>query len=233
LTCKVGGAVHRKHNTLVRLLARLLRAAGYDVLEEVWEPRWDKEVRNRDGTPKLDREGNPVWRRARLDLKLMAPPEEPLVFGDVVVSHPGAQCAVRDAANEDGVTAQKAKERKMARYPPAEIPNSRLVAFSVETGGRWDKDALDFLKKAAGRAAQRHPGLASLEEGGSSAVFASWLRQLSCALQKANVAGLRGAAAGGVQPTGVRREEETDPDWLSEQIDELLRAAAEAAGAVL
>ena len=64
-------------------------------------------------------------------------------------------------------------------------------------------------------------------------MFASWLRQLSCALQKANVAGLRGAAAGGAPPTGVRSEEEVDPDWLSEQIDELLRAAAEAAGAVL
>ena len=59
------------------------------------------------------------------------------------------------------------------------------------------------------------------------------LRQLSCALRKASVAVRRGAAAGGVQSTGVRREEETDPDWLSEQIDELLRAAAEAAGAVL
>ena len=130
MTCKVGGAVHRKHNTLVRLLARLLRAAGYDVLEEVWEPRWDKEVRNQDGTPKLDREGNPAWRRARLDLKLMAPPVEPLVFGDAVMGYPRAQRAVRDAADEDGAAAQKAKERKLTRYPPELIPNSRMVAFS-------------------------------------------------------------------------------------------------------
>ena len=178
--------------------------------------------------------------RARLDLKLMAPPEEPLVYGDVVVSHPGAPSHVREAAAEDGGTAEKAVLRKQARYPPAQVPSARLVVFSVETGGRWAEDALSFLKRAAGRAAQRHPGLASLEGEGGSVVFSSWLRQLSCALQKENVAALRGAAAGGARTTrgasnaprtGEAEEEETEEDWLAEQVEELLVRAAAAAGA--
>ena len=73
------------------------------------------------------------------------------------------------------------------------------MPLAVETGGRWDQDALDFLRKAAGRAAQRHQGLSSLEGGGAPAVFATWLRQLACTLQKANVAALRGAAAAGAR----------------------------------
>ena len=97
--------MYRKHQALVRLLARLLRAAGYQVLEEVWEPRWDRPVFDREGRQKRDREGNLLWERARLDLKLMAPPEEPMVYGDVVVSHPGAPSNVREAAAEDGGTA--------------------------------------------------------------------------------------------------------------------------------
>ena len=54
-----------------------------------------------------------------MDLKLRAPPEEPLVYGDVVVSHPGAPSNVREAAAEDGGMAEKAVLRKQARYPPA------------------------------------------------------------------------------------------------------------------
>ena len=44
-TCKVGGGVGRKHDGLVQLLARLLRAAGYLVETDgpgTWEPRWDR-----------------------------------------------------------------------------------------------------------------------------------------------------------------------------------------------
>ena len=124
------------------------------------------------------------------------------------------------------------------RYPPEAVPSARLVAFSVETGGRWSEDALHFLKKAAGRAAQRHPGLASLEGEGSSAVFSSWLRQLSCALQKENVGALRGAAAGGAQAgRGLRQaageaggSAAEEADWLADQVEELLvRAAVSAA----
>ena len=88
-TCKVGGGVGRKHNDLVLLLARLLRAAGYTVEADgpgTWEPRWDRPVLNRDGSQKRDADGNLLWERARLDLRWEGGPEEPITYGDVVVS---------------------------------------------------------------------------------------------------------------------------------------------------
>ena len=98
-----------------------------------------------------------------------------------------------------------------------------------------------FLRGAAGRASERHPGLAALGGEGSGAVYSSWLAQLSCALQKANVACLRSANAGGRPPVpGTRGEgigvsahalEEPEDDWLAEAVEHLLqqaRAAAEA-----
>ena len=118
------------------------------------------------------------------------------------------------------------------------------MAFSVEAGGRWDGDALKFLKRAAGRASERHPGLAALGGHGAAAVYSSWLTQLSCALQKANVACLRSAGAGGRGPApGVRADGAlpaghddpagAEPDWLAEAVEELLRQAASGAGVEL
>ncbi len=181
---------------VIFVLARLLRAAGYHVATEVWETRWNKPQLDRHGQPKRDRRRNVHEERARLDLRLQAPPGEPLTYGDVVVGHPCAESWVRDAANVDGATAEVGVRRKLKRYPPEMLPSAKLVAFSVETWGRWAPGAVAFLKRAAGRAAQRSPGLASPDEGGANAVYAAWLRQLSCALQKGNVACLRGAASG-------------------------------------
>ena len=140
--------------------------------------------------------------------------------------------------------AKGAAHRKRRRYPPENVPGAKLVPFSVETGGRWDEGSLRFLKRAAGRAAVRHPGLAALGGQGAAVVFQSWLTQLSCALQKANVACLRSAGAGGCAPApgvraaaagpaGLEEEEAGAGDWLEEAVEELLLQAAAAAGADL
>ena len=79
---------------------------------------------------------------------------------------------------------------------------------------------------------------------GAAAVFSSWLSQLSCALQKANVACLRSAGAGGRGPApGVHAEgaglgeEASGPaeadDWLSDAVEQLLLEAAAGAEAEL
>ena len=117
------------------------------------------------------------------------------------------------------------------------------MAFSVEAGGRWSKDAKDFLWRAAGRASERHPGLAELGSQGRAAVYSAWLSQLSCALQKANVACLRSASAGGRPPAqGARAEgaglaaedlEAPEGDWLAEAVEQLLQQAAADAAAEL
>ena len=238
-TCKVGGGVGRKHDALVRLLARLLRAAGYHVDTDgpgTWEPRWDRPVLDRHGAQKRDADGNLLWEHARLDLRLEGGPEEPTTYGDVVVSQARAESWVRLGAAADGAAAAAATTRKERRYPPEQVPGAKLVAFSVEAGGRWAEGALQFLRRAAGRASQRHPGLAELGGAGSGAVFCSWLSQLSCALQKANVACLRSASAAGRGPApgmradgvGVAAEEfaGANDDWLEEEVERLLQAAA-------
>ena len=93
-TCKVGGRMTRRRDALVRLLARLLRAARYQVDldgDGTWEPRWDQPDLDRQGDQKRDAEGNLLWHRARLDLRLEGGPEGPTTYGDVVVSHPRAE----------------------------------------------------------------------------------------------------------------------------------------------
>jgi hypothetical protein len=122
------------------------------------------------------------------------------------------------------------------------VPNAKLVAFSVEAGGCWDEDALHFLKRAAGRASERHPGLAALGSQGAAVVFSSWLAQLSCVLQKANVACLRSAGASGRCPTPGTQAEFAMPegadgaghrevdDWLAEAVEALIHQAAASAG---
>ena len=83
--------------------------------------------------------------------------------------------------------------------------------------------------------------MAALGGDGAAAVYSSWLTQLSCALQKANVACLRSAGAGGRGPApGVRADGAlpaghgypagAEPDWLEETVEELLQQAAASAG---
>jgi hypothetical protein len=243
-TCKVGGRVGRRHDSMVRLLGRLLKAAGYQVEldgDGTWEPRWDRPVLDRQGRRKHDAEGNPLWKRARLDLRLEGGPEEPTTYGDAVVSQVRADSWVRQGAAEDGAAARSAANQKRGRYPEEQVPGAKLVPFSVEAGGRWDEGALRFLRRAAGRAAQRHPGLAELGSQGVSAVLSSWLGQLSCALQKANVACLRSACAGGRGPAPEARaadagaegdeEAEGEDDWLAEAVEELIHWAQASATA--
>ena len=245
-TCKVGGRVTRRHDALVRLLARLLQAAGYQVAQDgdgTWEPRWDRPDNDLQGNQKRDAEGNRLWHRARLDLRLEGGPEEPTTYGDVVVSQARAESWVTTAAAADGAAAKEAARRKRVKYPDDKVPGAKLIPFALEAGGRWDPDATHFLRRAAGRAAMRHPGLAALGGKGADAVFSSWLGQLSCALQKANVACLRSAGAWGRGPAPEARAEGAGPepgedaddggDWLADAVEELVHRAAAAAEAEL
>ena len=168
-------------------------------------------------------------------------PEVPTTYGDVVVSQARADSWARLGAPADGAVAAEAAARKARRYPPEQVPGAKLVAFSAEAGGRWSNGAKNFRWRAAGRASERHPGLAELGSQGCAAVFSNWLSQLSCALQKANVACLRTASAGGRDPApGARAEgaglavhNEEDEGWLAEAVEQLLQQAAAGAAAEL
>ena len=86
--------------------------------------------------------------------------------------------------------------------------------------------------------------MAALGAQGATVVYSSWLSQLSCSLQKMNVACLRSAAAAvpcpvpGVSAAGYASGDsghvmEAENDWLAEQVEQLLLQTAAAAAADL
>ena len=105
-----------------------------------------------------------------------------------MVSHPEGTAWVRAAADRDGATAEGAAQGKHRRYPAWALPGGRLVPFSVETFGRWGKEALDWLRDAAHETCSRSPQLASLGKWGPPAVLGAWHCRLPVALQKGNAA---------------------------------------------
>ena len=233
----------RKHDPLVRLLVRLLRAAGYQVATDgpgTWEPRWDRPLLDRDGNQRRDDEGNLLWEHARLDLRLEGGPEEPTTYGDVVVSQARAESWVREGAATDGAVALAAARRKRARYPPDRVPGAKLVAFSVETGGRWDSGSLNFLRRAAGRASERRR--ARRRWGDRARRRCSPAGWASCRVRSrrptwpACARRALGAPAPAARPAGAGAGEEEpagEDDWLNEAVEELLRHAAACAAAEL
>ena len=60
------------------------------------------------------------------------------------------------AADEDGVTLQRARRRKEQRYPELLRGGpERLVVLACEVGGRWSEEARDFVKKLVNCRVQR------------------------------------------------------------------------------
>ena len=199
------------------LYADLPPSAGYAVLREQHVPGWDRQRRN----------GEWVTERAVLDLRLEAPPDAPITYLDMVVTHPCAASYRHGAAGEGGYAAAQQEVAKHARYPPRPQVRGRLVPFAVETYGRLGKEGLAFLRKAAGRACTRTSALAVLGEEGPPAVLGAWLERQPVALQKNNAAALRAAAGA----AATWRDTQT-PD-LEEAVLEVLaeaeRLAAQAA----
>ena len=164
-----------------------------------------------------------------MDLRIEGGPDEPVAYVNVVISDPRAECWERMAALADGAVAGEAARRKHGRYPAELVPNARMVPFSVEAGGRLGAEALELLARAAGRASQRHQGVAAAGDEAGGALLGSWLGQLSCVLQKCLATRLRTAGGAGTQgslepgPDGV--EDDEDNAWLLDQIDALLLQA--------
>ena len=99
-----------------------------------------------------------------------------------------------------------------------------MVAFAVETFGRWGSEALDWLRAAADAVAEIDPQVAAAGHWGKVALLNAWHVRLSVALQKANAACL-------LQAGRVR----SDADFAGgcgwdDDVEDLLRDAAAAAG---
>ena len=217
LTCLVGGLVIRRHHALRDLLAAIGREAGYAAATEVTEPAWTRARTNARGETEVE--------HARLDNRFTGPPADPLVYGDVVVSHPEGTAWLETAADADGAAAAGAARAKHSRYPAFALPGGRLVPFSVETFGRWGPEALEFLRDAAQATCERSPQLAYLGSWGPVALLGAWHGRLSVALQKGNAACL--LQAGRVRDAG---DLAGGGGW-EEDLEDLLRDAAAAAAA--
>ena len=216
LTCRVGGLVIRRHNTLRDVFAWIGRVAGYVVSTEVYEPAWTRARTNARGELEVE--------QARLDCRFGGPPSDPLVYGDVVVTHPEGSAWLHSAADTDGAAASGAADGKHRRYPPWALPGGRLVPFAVETLGRWGAEASDWLRGAVDAVAEVDPQVAAAGHWGKVALLNAWHARLSVALQKGNAACL-------LQAGRVRHAADlTGGSGWEEDIDDLLRDAA-AAGA--
>ena len=178
--CLVGGLVIRRHHTLRDIWAGIGAEAGYVSATEVLEPSWTRARTNAAGEVEVE--------QARLDCRFSGPPADPLVYGDVVVSHPEASSWLSGAAARDGSAAEGAAKGKHSRYPGFALPGGRLVPLSVETFGRWGSEALDFLRTAAEATCESSPQLAFLGSWGPVLLLGAWHARLSVALQKANAA---------------------------------------------
>ena len=143
---------------------------------------------------------------------------------NVVVTHPEGSSWLRTAADADGEAARGTAEGKHRRYPAWALPGGRLIPFSVETFGRWGKEALQFLRDAVDAVAERSPEVACMGHWGKVGVLNAWHTRLSVALQKENATCVlqAGRVRGFADFVG-------DSDW-EEDIDDLLREAAAAAG---
>ena len=80
LTCLIGGRPIRRHHGLRDLAAELGRDAGYHATTKHREPAW---ARVRVGV-----DGREEHEHADLDVRLERPPDDPLTYLDVVVTHP-------------------------------------------------------------------------------------------------------------------------------------------------
>ena len=216
LVCQVGGLVIRRHHSLRDAFAWIGRQAGYAVRTEAYEPAWTRARTNAEGELEFD--------QARLDNRFEGPPSDPLIYGDVVVTHPEGSACLHAAAKEDGAAAAKAADGKHRRYPAWALPGGRLIPFSVETFGRWGKESLDFLRGSADAVAEQNPQVACLGHWGKVALLNAWHTRLSVALQKGNAKCLlqAGRVRGHADFVG-------DSDW-NDDVDDLLRDAAATAG---
>ena len=87
------------------------------------------------------------------------------------------------AAREDGASLARARRRKERTYPELGRNGTRLVVLGCEVGGRWNDEALGFVRRLARlRAAQAPP---ILRQSMAAAYSRRWWCLLGVAVQDA------------------------------------------------
>ena len=151
MTCDIGGGVTRGHNKIRDWLAELMtRWTGEIALTEQHVPKWDRVERDRQGRVKRDEKGEPIWKKARLDVQFQDV-KGLLTYADVVVTAAMSTDAGKIAqyAATPGQAAADAEAGKRSRYRPEDNPRAALVPFAVESLGRPGPAAVHLLRAMA------------------------------------------------------------------------------------
>ncbi len=147
--CPNAGVLKPRGIPLERAVARICREAGARVRENVLLADMNLDLPVADNRQiEVVANGLPLWHGAQLavDATLVCPvgrDGRPRPRGDII---PGL--ALQEAA----------RKKREDTYPEFLASNrSRLVVFGLEVGGRWDKEALDFLRGLARAKARALP----------------------------------------------------------------------------
>ena len=195
LLCKKVPWTCGRHNVLVRILASVVKDAGYVTLVEQHVPQLGFRSRRRAGVE--------ITEAARLDVVTSCHAVAPDMLYDVSVrSAVSGRAIAKGSARRPGVAATLAIHDKDKRYPPR--GGVAVTCFAVETGGRFHPTAEEELHRLAGLARDR------LVERGirPGAMVRRWRHQLQAALARSIAAALLSAATGATDSPAVRDAEE-------------------------
>ena len=93
----------------------------------------------------VDAQGEVEVEQARLDCRFAGPPLGPLVYRDVVVTHPEGSARLHMAADADEAAAAGAADDKHRRYPASLLPGGRQVPFPMKPSAGGDPRRCDGL----------------------------------------------------------------------------------------
>ena len=171
-TCKVGGAIVRRHDRIRDWLASWIsRMMDHEILTEQYVPKWDRVKTNVRGEQEVE--------RARLDIVFQG--RTGPVYVDIAITEAGTASAqaLSQRAQVDGAAAAHEEREKHWRYPGPD-----LIPFVVEAGGRMGVSAESFLRSVVPKDLEDRP-----------AEIAAAKQALSCLLQLGNAEVLLGSAA--------------------------------------
>ena len=171
-TCKVGGAIDRRHDRIRDWLAQWIsRMVDKEVQTEQYVPKWDRTKTNARGEQEVE--------RARLDIAFQG--RAGPVYLDIAITEAitASARALSQRARVDGAAAAHEEQEKHWRYPG---PN--LIPFVLEAGGRFGESAESFLRSVTPK---------DLDD--RAAEISAAKQALSCLLQLGNAEVLLGATA--------------------------------------
>ena len=148
--CDIGGGVEHGHNRirdwLQLWIAEQLGRHKDEVPTEMYVSAWDRPK----SPPEVDENGNPVMKRARLDVSYIDAQGRRAYVDVAVTSAATTSAASRSRrAAKDGVAAADTVRYKRSRYPAAKLPDNPMTPFVAEALGRLSPEAEGLLRALA------------------------------------------------------------------------------------